>query len=39
MELVAKCWKMGVSVKYYKQAIGEKDESSKMNMIIRKKKG
>ncbi len=30
---------MGVSAKYYKQGIGEKDDSAKMNMIIKKKKG
>lgn len=30
---------MGVSAKYYEKGIGEKDDSSKMNMIIRKKKG
>jgi hypothetical protein len=36
---MSKCWDMGVSAKYYKQGIGEKDDSAKMNMIIKKKKG
>ena len=39
MELVAKGWQMGVSAKFYEKGMGEKDDSSKMNMIIKKKKG
>jgi hypothetical protein len=30
---------MGVSAKFYEKGMGEKDESARMNMIIRKKKG
>jgi hypothetical protein len=30
---------MGVSAKFYGKGIGEKDETAKMNMIIKKKKG
>lgn len=39
MELVSKCWQMGVSAKFYEKGMGEKDDSSKMNMIVKKKKG
>jgi len=30
---------MGVSAKFYDKGMGEKDESAKMNMMIKKKKG
>jgi hypothetical protein len=37
MKILQKCWLEGVKAKWYDQSIGEKDESCKHNIIIRKK--
>ena len=37
MEIVAKCWEYNISVRWYDKSIGEKDLTSRNNIILKKK--
>lgn len=37
MDIVAKCWEYDITVKWYDKSIGEKDLTSRNNIILKKK--